>query len=40
MNSGAMGYVIKAHAASELLAAMEAVGQGRKFVSRNGSSGH
>jgi|SRR5580700_7935943 integrase/recombinase XerD len=30
----------KAHAASELLAAMEAVGQGRKFVSGNGSSGH
>jgi DNA-binding NarL/FixJ family response regulator len=40
MNSGAMGYVIKAHAASELLAAMEAVGQGRQFVSGNGSSGH
>jgi DNA-binding NarL/FixJ family response regulator len=40
MNSGAMGYVIKAHAASELLAAMEAAGQGRKFVSGNGSSGH
>jgi DNA-binding NarL/FixJ family response regulator len=40
MNSGAMGYVIKAHAASDLLAAVEAVRQGRKFVSRNGSSGH
>jgi DNA-binding NarL/FixJ family response regulator len=33
MNSGAMGYVVKANAASELLAAMEAVGQGRQFVS-------
>jgi|SRR5580700_2361892 DNA-binding NarL/FixJ family response regulator len=40
MNLGAMGYIIKAHAASELLAAMDAVGQGRKFVSGNSSSGH
>jgi DNA-binding NarL/FixJ family response regulator len=39
MNSDAMGYVVKAHAATELLAAMEAVGRGRKFVSANGSSG-
>jgi DNA-binding NarL/FixJ family response regulator len=40
MNSGAMGYVIKPHAASELLAAMEEVERGRKSVSGNGSSGH
>jgi DNA-binding NarL/FixJ family response regulator len=32
MNSGAMGYVIKAHAATELLDAVEAVRQGRRFV--------
>jgi DNA-binding NarL/FixJ family response regulator len=32
MNSGAMGYVVKAHAATELLAAVEAVRQGRRFV--------
>jgi DNA-binding NarL/FixJ family response regulator len=32
MNSGAMGYVVKAHAASDLLAAVEAVREGRKFV--------
>jgi DNA-binding NarL/FixJ family response regulator len=31
---GALGYVVKAHAGSELLAAVEAVCQGRKFVSR------
>jgi DNA-binding NarL/FixJ family response regulator len=30
---GAMGYVVKARAASELLAAVEAVSQGRQFVS-------
>lgn len=30
---GAMGYVVKAHAASDLLAAVEAVCQGRWFVS-------
>ena len=35
---GALGYVIKAHAGSELLAAVEAVLQGRQFVS-NGLSG-
>jgi len=32
MNSGALGYVVKAHAATELLAAVEAVRQGRRFV--------
>jgi DNA-binding NarL/FixJ family response regulator len=32
MNSGALGYVVKAHAATELLAAVEAVREGRKFV--------
>jgi DNA-binding NarL/FixJ family response regulator len=31
---GAMGYVVKAHAGSELLAAVEAVCQGRQFVGR------
>jgi len=36
---GAMGYVVKAHAGSELLAAVEAVCQGRQFVSK-GLSGH
>jgi DNA-binding NarL/FixJ family response regulator len=30
---GALGYVVKAHAGSELLAAVEAVSQGRQFVS-------
>jgi hypothetical protein len=34
-----MGYVVKAHAGSELLAAIEAVSQGRQFVSK-GLSGH
>jgi DNA-binding NarL/FixJ family response regulator len=33
MNSGAMGYVVKAHAASDLMAAVEAVREGRTFVS-------
>jgi DNA-binding NarL/FixJ family response regulator len=32
MNSGALGYVVKAHAATELLDAVEAVREGRKFV--------
>ena len=32
-NSGALGYVVKAHAGSELLAAVEAVRHGRHFVS-------
>ena len=36
---GAMGYVVKAHAGSELLTAVEAVRQGRQFVSK-GLSGH
>src|ERR1700733_13725139 len=36
---GAMGYVVKAHAASELLASIEAVRQGTRFVSR-GLPGH
>jgi DNA-binding NarL/FixJ family response regulator len=40
MNSGALGYVVKAHAATELFDAIEAVCQGKKFVSGNGSSGH
>jgi RNA polymerase sigma factor (sigma-70 family) len=40
MNSGALGYVVKAYAATDLLDAVEAVCQGRKFVSGNGSSGH
>jgi DNA-binding NarL/FixJ family response regulator len=33
-SSGAVGYVVKAHAASELLAAVEAVRQGRQFLSK------
>jgi DNA-binding NarL/FixJ family response regulator len=33
-NSGALGYVVKEHVDVELLAAVEAVCQGRKFVSR------
>jgi DNA-binding NarL/FixJ family response regulator len=36
---GALGYVVKAHAGSELSAAVEAVLQGRQFVS-SGLSGH
>jgi DNA-binding NarL/FixJ family response regulator len=36
---GVLGYVVKAHAGSELLAAVEAVLEGRQFVSR-GLSGH
>ncbi len=36
---GALGYVVKAHAGSELLAAVEAVLEGWQFVSR-GLSGH
>jgi DNA-binding NarL/FixJ family response regulator len=36
---GALGYVVKAYAGSELLAAVEAVLQGRQFVS-SGLSGH
>jgi DNA-binding NarL/FixJ family response regulator len=37
LNSGALGYVVKAHAANELLAAVEAVSEGGTFVS-NGLS--
>jgi DNA-binding NarL/FixJ family response regulator len=33
LNLGALGYVIKARAGTELLAAVDAVRQGRKFVS-------
>jgi DNA-binding NarL/FixJ family response regulator len=33
LDLGAMGYVVKAYAGSELLAAVEAVCQGRRFVS-------
>jgi DNA-binding NarL/FixJ family response regulator len=36
LSLGAMGYVIKAHAGEELLAAVEAVREGRQFV--NGST--
>ena len=36
---GAMGYVVKSHAGSELFVALEEVCQGRQFVSK-GLSGH
>jgi DNA-binding NarL/FixJ family response regulator len=39
LSLGALGYVVKAHAGSELLAAVEAVCQDKQFVSR-GLSGH
>ncbi len=39
LSLGALGYVVKAHAGTELLAAVEAVCQGRQFVS-SGLSGH
>jgi DNA-binding NarL/FixJ family response regulator len=39
LSTGALGYVIKAHAGSELVAAVEAVCQGRRFVS-SGLAGH
>ena len=38
--SGALGYVVKAHAGTELFAAVEAVSQGRQFVSRGLSGTH
>jgi DNA-binding NarL/FixJ family response regulator len=38
LSFGAMGYVIKAHAGSELLVALEAVREGRQFVSGGGLS--
>jgi|SRR5579863_8244948 DNA-binding NarL/FixJ family response regulator len=34
LNLGAMGYIVKAHAGSGLLAAMEVVRQGGRFVSK------
>jgi len=34
LSLGALGYVVKAHAASELIAAVEAVSQGKQFVGR------
>ena len=37
LSLGAMGYVIKAHAGSELLVAMEAVREGRQFVGSGAS---
>jgi DNA-binding response OmpR family regulator len=39
LNLGALGYVVKVHMGTELLPAVEAVLQGRQFVSR-GLSGH
>jgi DNA-binding NarL/FixJ family response regulator len=39
LSLGALGYVVKTHAGSELLAAVEAVRQGRQFVS-SGLSGY
>lgn len=39
LSFGALGYVVKTHAASELLAAVEAVRQGIQFVG-GGLSGH
>lgn len=39
-DAGAQGYVVKAHAGRELLAALEAVRQGRQFVSRGLSGSH
>jgi DNA-binding NarL/FixJ family response regulator len=39
LSLGAMGYVVKAHAGSELLVAIEAVREGRQFVSSGSSLG-
>ena len=39
LSLGSLGYVVKAHAGSELLVAVAAVRQGRKFIS-SGLSGH
>jgi DNA-binding NarL/FixJ family response regulator len=39
LDLGALGYVVKAHAGGELLVAVEAVRQGRRFVSA-GLAGH
>jgi len=40
LDLGAMGYVVKAYAGSELLAAVESVCQGRRFVSVGSSGGN
>jgi len=40
LRSGALGYVVKPRAGTELLAAVEAVSQGRQFVSRGLSGPH
>jgi DNA-binding NarL/FixJ family response regulator len=40
LSSGALGYVVKTHAASELLAGVEAVLQGRQFFSSGLSDHH
>jgi DNA-binding NarL/FixJ family response regulator len=37
--SGALGYIVKAHAGSELLPAVQAILEGRQFVGSTGSSG-
>jgi DNA-binding NarL/FixJ family response regulator len=39
LSLGALGYVLKAHAGSELLVAIEAVREGRQFVSSRSSLG-
>jgi DNA-binding NarL/FixJ family response regulator len=39
LSLGAVGYVVKAHAGSELLVAMEAVREGKQFVSSGSSLG-
>jgi DNA-binding NarL/FixJ family response regulator len=39
LNLGARGYIIKMHAASEILPAVEAVSQGKRFIS-DGLAGH
>jgi DNA-binding NarL/FixJ family response regulator len=39
LSLGAMGYVVKAHAGSELLVAREAVREGRRFVSSGSTLG-
>jgi len=39
LDLGALGYVVKAHAGRELLVAVEALRQGRQFVSA-GLAGH
>jgi DNA-binding NarL/FixJ family response regulator len=39
LSLGAMGYLVKAHAGSELLVAMEAVREGKQFISSGSSLG-